>query len=225
MMLINKIKKSILYIIELYSIPVISEFNVFNKKTNKNNKSLFDEIKLKHKEYIQTISMPEMAISMELSNFVIAYCLKNKSIKILDLGSGFSSYVFRLYQKYFKKNNIIVYSVDDNDRWLEKTKEYLKNQELNIENLYHLDDLKQLELNNFFDVVLLDLNFVEIRKKYIQFSANLINEKGVVIIDDIHKIEFLREIKKTAKINNYKLYNIQKNTIDLFGRFAMILKK
>ena len=48
-------------------------------------------------KYTSTISTKVMAISFEMAVYLWKEIHKRKSIKILDLGSGFSSYIFRYY--------------------------------------------------------------------------------------------------------------------------------
>jgi len=221
--MLQKIKRRILIEKELFSISDLSKSN--QKSIIENNKSIFDQIRQKHQSYVRDISSPEMAMSLELAYFIMEYCLKNKPKYLLDLGSGFSSYIFRLYQKNDTTGNVVVFSVDDNDDWLEKTKTFLIDEELSTDNLINLNTLINTNHNNYFDFILLDLNFIEVRKDYIKYTADLLKMNGVAIIDDVHKVEFLREVKKISNQNNLKLTNIRKKTIDCFGRFAIALNK
>lgn len=225
MKLLNKLKRIILLKKEMYAISFSDKIKTSNFVNEEKYKTLFDSIKSEHKIYIENISSPEMAMSLELAYFIMNYCIKYKPTRLLDLGSGFSSFVFRLFQNNFKEMDIIVYSVDDNDKWLLKTKDYLNKHSLKIDNLHNLEDFKNLNLKEYFDLILLDLNFVEIRKEYLNFSMNLISEKGLLIVDDVHKVEFLREVKKAAKINEFKLSNIKTLTIDKLGRYAIALTR
>lgn len=220
--MINKLKRKILL---AYELKGIKDFNFSNEELREINKfpKIFAEIKDKHAGYIKEISSPDMAMSLELAEFLIEYCISTKPNRLIDLGSGFSSFVFRLYQKHINEQAII-YSIDDDEAWLHKTKDYLKNIELNTDNLITLDSLKAMDLNGFFDLVLLDLNFVEKRKLYISYSLDLTKEDGVTIIDDVHKVEFLREVKKRAKAHDSVLFDLKEKTIDSFGRFAILLK-
>ncbi|MBA3970761.1 MAG: response regulator [Bacteroidetes bacterium] len=219
-----KIKRSILQFKELYFIPFEKKLSDFDSHLHNENKALFEEIRVTHKEYITTISSPEMAMSLELANFLFAYCLKNKPAVLLDLGSGFSSYIFRLYKKY-SKTPVIVSSVDDHDEWLKKTMDYLSEQNVSTDLLFNLDTFKENAQANSYDLILLDLNFVEKRKDFIEFSINLLKPTGMLIVDDVHKVEFLREVKEKAKKNNCKLFNIKNQTKDSFGRFSILLSK
>ena len=225
MKILNKLKRIILLKKEMYAIPFSDKIKPSNFVDEAKYKTLFNSIKSEHKVYIEHISSPEMAMSLELAYFIMNYCIEYKPKRLLDLGSGFSSFVFRMYQNNFKEMDIIVYSIDDNDDWLEKTKNYLNKQNLQDDNLYNLEELKNLNLKNYFDLILLDLNFVDVRKEYLNFSMNLLSKNGLLIVDDVHKVEFLREVKKAAKTNKFKLFNIKNQTLDSFGRFAILLKK
>lgn len=221
---LNTIKKNLLEKVELFKIPNFKNFYNINSSKHENNKLLFYKITENYKNYVSKISSPDMAISLELSHFIYAYCLEHKPLKLLDLGSGFSSFVFRFYQKYNEPNSV-VYSVDDNKEWLLKTKNYLTQFDLNTDYLFDLDEFQKNNTQIFFDLILLDLNYVEKRKDFIDFAAKLLKHNSLLIIDDVHKIEFLRQVKAISKTNNYKLFNIRKQTIDSFGRFSLVLTK
>jgi SAM-dependent methyltransferase len=215
---INILKRKYLQSIELRSFEKFS-FTMDERNIIHQNASLFKEIEKNHKIYINSISSPEMAMSLELANFIFSYCLVKNPKKVADLGSGFSSFLFRFYKENID-NELVAYSVDDSEDWLVKTKDYLLGNKVNVDNLFTLTDFINLKLENQFDVVLLDLNFVEIRKNYIRFSFDLLQEKGFLIIDDVHKVEFLRDVKAFFSSGSRKLINLQKQTKDKFLRFA-----
>jgi len=82
-----------------------------------------DILKPYYKNYCKNVSPDSQALSLKASVYCYNYCVKNKPRKIIDLGSGFTSFVLRLYQKNFSTEDfkIYVYSVDDNKKWLNKT--------------------------------------------------------------------------------------------------------
>ncbi len=223
MKFLNKIKRNILLRKEIRSISFCNtrmELSTINK-----NKDVFNLIKKHYEQYIKDISTPEMAISLHLAYFIMDYCIEFKPKRVIDLGSGFSSLIFQMYQNYFKEENIIVFSIDDDKDWLDKTKTFVREKGLSEDHIIDISALEKLNLNNYFELVLLDLNFVEIRKKYLQFSVDLLSKNGLLIMDDVHKIEFLREVKKVADANSLKFIDIKKLTVDTMGRFAIGLQK
>lgn len=96
-----------------------------------------DILKPYYKNYCKNVSPDNQALSFKASVYCYNYCVKNKPRKIIDLGSGFTSFVLRLYQKNFSTEDfkIYVYSVDDNKKWLNKTYNFLKNNKVNTDNL------------------------------------------------------------------------------------------
>ncbi|MDP2727812.1 MAG: hypothetical protein Q8P59_09750, partial [Dehalococcoidia bacterium] len=48
-------------------------------------------------QYTSRVSIDYMAVSLELSAFLMVLCERFRPSSILDLGSGFSSFVFRYY--------------------------------------------------------------------------------------------------------------------------------
>ncbi len=219
--MLSKIKRSILTFKELNGLPNSISFL---KKTGLNSfaplpAKIIDTIKQKHQEYVTTVSSPEMAISLESSLLLYQLAITVKPKFVLDLGAGFSSFVFRLASK--NSSGFIVYSVDDDLNWLTKTKNYLTQNELTLDNLIGIDDFKKLN-NVDFDIVLLDLNFVEVRINYIETVIDKTRKNGIIIFDDTHKIEYLRAVKETCFKNNVTLFNFKNLTLDSYNRFALI---
>src|SRR5688572_28834496 len=115
--------------------------------------------------YVKEISRADMAASFQLAALLRFFCSRTPKKKIVDFGSGFTSFVLRDYAK--ADHSIKVWSVDDDAQWIEKTRAYLKYHQLNDNNLIMLTEfISSGEAD--FDLALLDLNFVEVRKNYIK---------------------------------------------------------
>jgi len=178
-----------------------------------------NELSAVYQQYVKEVSSPEMAVSLELSDFILGLCEQNKYKKLLDLGSGFSSFVFRDYAA--RNPDVKVFSVDDNDDWLNKTREYLTGYSLSLNDMITLNKFVESKESQF-DLVLLDLNFVEIRKNYIQFSVDCCKPGGLIIFDDVHKLEYAEEIIKQTASLPVKLFGPKKQTLDRFGRYSFV---
>ena len=76
----------------------------------KKNNSILEKY---YDDYITQVSSSKMAISLESAStiFTLVNFLKTKSI--LDLGSSFTSLLFRLYRKK-RKEEVMVVSIDNN---------------------------------------------------------------------------------------------------------------
>ena len=72
----------------------------FPELANYENQSreLTDKLRPAYEEYVASISTPDSAISLEIAALALILCRMRRPRRILDLGSGFSSWVFRYYQ-------------------------------------------------------------------------------------------------------------------------------
>jgi len=217
----SKIKRSILTFKELNGMP---DQKSFLKSTGLNSfvptpSEIINTIKQKHLEYVTTVSSPEMAVSLESSLLLYQLAITKKPKFALDLGAGFSSYILRLASK--NSSGFIVYSVDDDLNWLAKTHNYLAQNGLYTNNVIGIDAFKKIT-DVTFDIILLDLNFVEVRKNYIKTSIDITNKNGLIVFDDTHKIEYLRIVKEMCLKNKISLFNFKDLTFDSYNRFALI---
>ena len=169
-------------------------------------------------EYVREISSPEMAASLELASFMFSLCKINRYHNLLDLGSGLSSFVFRLYAK--EEPGVTVYSIDDDAAWLDKTRSYLAKYELDTSNMYTLDEFLKMNEQNF-DCILHDLNFVEVRINYVEQIMGLAAKKGLIIFDDVHKPDYLRALLVKLKQFEAEKYDVKPLTNDAYGRFSL----
>lgn len=206
----------------------VSSFDEFKKI------ELFDQLnfeaieqnrqKLKpyYEQYVKEVSRADMAASLELAAFLYTLCKVNQYTKLLDMGSGLSSFVFRLYAK--TNPDAVVFSVDDDAAWLEKTKDYLRQNQLGIENIFPLDQfLKSKE--DGFDCILHDLNFVEVRINHLEHIMKIAKQNGLIILDDVHKPDYLFFALTKLQKMKVKKYDLKPVTFDNYGRFSLALVK
>lgn len=170
-------------------------------------------------QYVSEISSAEMAASYEcialLKMMCNLYCFK----KILDFGSGFSSYTFRKYA--LTDNTVQVCSVEDDKLWLEKTGRYLSSQKVGTEKLMSLDDFIMADEKNF-DLIFFDLNLVDVRQNFISLVVERCKPGGMIIFDDVHKRDYLYDILRQQCSNVLQFYDIRPLTLDQFGRFSLL---
>lgn len=176
-----------------------------------------------YEEYILKVSDEIMAISLELSVFCILMCDMIRPKKILDLGSGFSSYVFRslpsVLSKYYKPT---VWSVDDSIEWVNKTSTFLAQHGIPSDNLMTWDAFVQQNLGDF-DFILYDLGGFEFRKEKVRQIIKLCDENGMIIFDDMHSAEYGRYLNKILKENNCTCFDLRYYTKDKFGRYSQLI--
>jgi predicted O-methyltransferase YrrM len=172
-----------------------------------------------YRDYKKNISPGNSAISLNVGAFLKSVSEIKQPKNILDLGSGFSSYVFRRY-KAESLNEAHVYSVDSDKLWLEKTRDYLTGNNLNNQNMYHWEEFKKIK-KPLFDLIFVDIRPIERRLKYFNSFVSYLSKSGAIIYDDCHKPHLLRPLYDKVKQSAVPLrhYNIKKYTIDEIGRF------
>jgi len=181
------------------------------------------QIRPYYERYVKNVSRADMAASLELATFMYTLCKVKRYTKLLDMGSGLSSFVFRLYAK--ETPGVEVYSVDDDAAWLEKTKDYLKQHQLDSKNMFTLGQFTALEESGF-DCILHDMNFVEVRINYVELVVNAAKKNGLIIMDDVHKPDYRYALLKKLKSMSVDTFTLKPLTLDSYGRFAFaVLKK
>lgn len=192
----------------------IKPFDQLSSELCEQNKEM---LKPFYEQYVKNVSRADMAASLELAAFMYTVCKVNRYTKLLDMGSGLSSFVFRFYAK--ENPGVVVFSVDDDAAWLERTKDYLWQHQLETENIFTLDQfLKSKEEG--FDCILHDLNFVEVRINYIEHLMSITKPNGLVILDDVHKSDYRFAVLSKLQNIKAKTYSIKPLTFDDFGRFS-----
>jgi predicted O-methyltransferase YrrM len=165
-----------------------------------------------------------MAVSLETSAFLLYFCQITQRQHILDLGSGFSSFIFRLYAS--KVPGVRVYSVDDNKIWLSRTEKYLAQKNLSTSNLIYLNDLDFRQYIGYFDLVFHDLGNIDTRMRFLQDVIHACDpQKGFVILDDIHKTHYQTKVVDYLKANSCSYHYLLAFTYDSLGRYASMLQR
>ncbi len=197
----------------------VKPFDQLTLKVIEKNKEM---LRPYYDQYVRDISSADMAASLELASSMFTICKVNQYKKLLDMGSGLSSFVFRLYAK--ETPGVTVYSVDDDAAWLEKTKDFLTQHKVGIEKMYTLEQfLKSGESG--FDCILHDLNFVEVRINYVEKLMNIVKPDGLIIFDDVHKPDYLFALLSKLKSIPSKIFTVKPVTNDRYGRFALAVVK
>jgi predicted O-methyltransferase YrrM len=140
---------------------------------------------------------------------------------VLDLGSGFSSYVVRSYQA--TSRDAVVTSVDDSPEWLDRTRDYLQQLGLSTDALMSLDDFESAGLGRF-DLVVYDLGSMETRARWLNNAISYIRpSSGVAIIDDCHFSDFASQVTEAVGRLHGKVHDVARVTRDRFGRRSLLV--
>lgn len=178
-----------------------------------------------YQDYISRVSTEDSTISLELTSFLLVMCDVLKPMRILDLGSGFSSFVIRHYMLSASPKPV-VWSTDDTKEWLEKTRSFLNYHNYPSENL--VDWLSFSESNEEkFDLVLHDLGdspeSMMVRKVNLKPALSFSKQSGVVVLDDVHMPAYRPYAMSVLNSLRLKHYSLRSLTLDKFGRFSQMV--
>ncbi len=195
------------------------------KWLDKNNiETVCQKYKSVYEDYINTVSTEIMATSFEqcIILYLISCNLYDK--KILDAGSGISSYFLRVGSINTSSVN---YTIDTSIEWLLKTKNFLEFNKINSNHMYSL-----LESNSDmkYDFIYYDLGYIHERIGFIHNITSRLNVGGMIMIDDLH---FNSSPDCMVHDFVYQYYtsdlwteiDIRSISTDKYGRYATIFVK
>ncbi len=173
-----------------------------------------------HQEYNKVISTGGAAASLELSALIYACCTALSAKRVVDLGSGFTSFVLRQYQSR-SEHPVEVWSVDNSAEWLAATGRYLESNGLSQDNLLLWDDFAaSFDTIAPLDLVVLDVRPITRRIEWLPRLLGALNPKGIVIADDMHKPHMRRPTLEASRKLGAPCIDCSALTKDSYGRFA-----
>lgn len=124
------------------------------------------------------VDNPEMPASLQCCTYLLALYDIIKPKKILDLGSGISSYCFRLFKK---ENNLDteIYSIDSDRYWLDRSIELCRANGLDTDYFELWDDFKNHK--GTFDLILVDIDNSTNRYQYFETIFDQFSKPGTII--------------------------------------------
>jgi predicted O-methyltransferase YrrM len=184
------------------------------------------ELPSRHARYVSTVSDSAHAISLELAQFILEVASEDQAKRLLDLGSGFSSYVLRAYAAGVPGAS--VWSVDDDSAWLEKTRAFLVSEGLGTEHLYNWSDFLTLASPNgsvgSFDLVVHDMGTVRSRHGTIQFVLGLVRPGGALILDDLDVDAYRRHVRSELDAAGVTPVDVKNRTLDARNRYSWLVR-
>jgi predicted O-methyltransferase YrrM len=174
-----------------------------------------------YRNYVRTVSDQGMTISLQLACLLYFLSERLEPRVILDLGSGFSSYVFRHYAR--SRPGTTVYSVDDHDYWLSQTSLHLRQNGLSDRDLLTWRDLSCQPLTA--DLILHDLGSSDTRCRMMLELARFMNPATTVILDDVHKRPIREAAKALVRTQGLRVVDLTPLAYDDFGRFPWLISR
>lgn len=178
-------------------------------------------LKAPYEEYIASVSTREMAVSWNTACFLHALADLRKPRRVVDLGSGFSSFVLRTYAAS-ADHPCEITSVDDDAGWLTRTVDYLQQKGLSTDRLLTWKDfVKQLPADGF-DLIFHDIGSMQMRAEVLPQVLNMVSTTGIVVLDDMHKPSYRREAHLQARQHGWTVLSAHRATLDGLGRFSEV---
>lgn len=175
-----------------------------------------------YEAYVSQVSTADMAISLELATFEMVVCELLKPKSILDLGSGFSSLVFRVYESNADLKPIVC-SVDDSQEWLDKTAEFLTSYGFSSGNLINWREFAGHEARESYDLISYDLGNMRVREDSLKEVLLRGHSGSVILLDDMHKDGYRSYVQQMLNGLNLDYFNLRYFTGDRYGRYSVLL--
>jgi predicted O-methyltransferase YrrM len=160
-----------------------------------------------------------MAISLEAAAFLWTLCEHLKPVSILDLGSGFSSFVLRAFAASYSAT---VCTVDDDSVWLERTRQFLTAHGLGTEDMKVFGDLT-MSWGETFDLVFYDLGGMATRAQQLPSVLERVGQRSVLVLDDMHKEEYVPAVERALRPGRWRYFDARAATMDNYGRFCGVV--
>jgi predicted O-methyltransferase YrrM len=178
-----------------------------------------------YSNYTTRVSPHNWALSLETGALIYTLCESTQPKTLVDLGSGFSSYVVRSWRKQsISCQDCELWSVDDNPSWLLRAKEFCREQDVPVDNFEAWEQFEKSHLEPTFDIVVYDLGSMQMRFHTIERALKLCKPGGLFIIDDAHKNFYRNEVTRVCAEKNVPLESMQELTTDRIGRYCWIAR-
>jgi predicted O-methyltransferase YrrM len=181
-----------------------------------NRDKYIEELEEDYKYYIKNVSSRGMAASLESCTFLMYFCEITNPESVVDLGSGFSSFALRKYQKNHDPS-LEVFSIDSDKEWLDKSSAFVGERNCSTENFLTWGEFESV--SKTFNLVFFDIDKTHNRPSYLPIILdNFIDNTSYLILDDMHKKFLVSEYEKIFDTYDYEKLNIRKITKDGRGQ-------
>lgn len=189
------------------------------RETEQTREEFLEGVEQAYRDYTETVSPEPWPIRFEMVKYIVDFLDEHPEIeRVCDLGAGFSSVLFRMYDRDVRPLEVI--SVDDSCEWLIKAQEFSKKR--------GLGELGFIELSMFdtppyfreFDLVIYDLGDFDTRKAFFWLADHL--SKKFVIIDDANNTEYQKILLR--RYQSEQIYPLTE-TLDRYRKYGWLVVK
>ena len=167
--------------------------------------------------YIQHVSPRSMAIPIETAAFLWWLCDATEAKAVADLGSGFTSYVLRLFAAQ-AADPVVVHSVDDDPYWLQRSVQFCEYHSISVDGF--MLDHDWLESEQTYDVIVHDLAGGDKRNEFAGHAARKLNPGGHLVFDDAQNHGHHHAFSEVCRSEGLTMLDIWSQTIEDAGRYA-----
>ncbi len=169
----------------------------------------------------EAVSTIDMAASFEAVCFLFGLCAFLRPATILDLGTGISSAIFRLYRRTAEEPCTVT-SLDASAAWLEKSRAFSLEVTGDGQGFFTWETYAGREP---FDLVFVDIDYTPNRPAYYDPVLTRFTEKGsLVVFDDMHSRILSAAYREAVAGHPHVAYDIKAVTFDFFGRFSTLIQ-
>ena len=181
-----------------------------------------DEYRAWHAAYTEGVSDALNAVSLR-QVALLALLVRTRPVsRILDTGSGFSSFVFAREGQL--KGGVNHFSVEDNDFWRGRTIEFLRENALPSENVLSWKAFQADKSLGYFDLVFHDLGNMTTRILSLSEIEPRLSPNAWLILDDMHKTGYSPHALRLLG-EGWVAQSLVDLTLDEFGRYAYICRR
>jgi len=183
--------------------------------------SIEELIRPAYQDYVRQYSSALISLSLNRACFIYFLIKEVQIQKTIDLGTGISSYVCLLASKHVDSSEVV--SVDDNEYWLEKTREFLHAKNISGDHLLLLKDFLKEITDVQFGMCILDIGDFSLRKKlFPTLVASVKKHRGFLFVDDFHVPEYRSYIERVCAEEQLRVYSLRKVTRRRLSHAAVI---
>lgn len=174
------------------------------------------QIATAYRGYVRNVSPRQMAISYETACYVYALCKMRRPARIIEFGSGFSSYMLRRYQT--TTDGCAVVSVDDSAEWLRWSAQFCETHGLEADGFHLWPDYPP----GPYDLVVYDFGSGEFRNEHFATATALVAPDGLIVYDDAQHVAHHAHMRQACAARRMDLFSVEEWTLDEWSRFAAV---
>jgi predicted O-methyltransferase YrrM len=159
-------------------------------------------------DYTARVSPASIAIAFRLATFLGVVCEATRPAQVLDLGSGFSSYVLGACASRAGVARPDVRSVDLSAHWLDKTRRFLAAHAVSGVTLTDLDAFRRSPRMQA-GLVLLDIGELAQRVRLLDLALDACRPGGLLVIDDMHVPRYRRAMRRALRARGVAHFSLR----------------